>query len=1299
MKLTVIGILLLALAVNWALSSVSVSNALAPTPTAVPPNTPAVQDRVRLLELPGIGHRPTGVAIIGDQIYVLNAQTFNIAVVSSHPDDNNRVVKFIPLGERPVGGLASPPLLAADAANKRAYVANVRSDSIALIENERVARTRRIGAEASALLFLDNHLFVGLDYYNLILVLDPATLEIQARIPLPADARAHRLVGDAARHRVYTSFGVIDATRLLMDKTHPLTDADLRSPVAFVPDDRILISQPDRSTNASWLVALDVATGAEQGRVKISSEPAAAVVNADGSRVYLAQAYDNQVVVIDPRTMTTVATILVDVQPRALALDESAHLLYVANAESDNLNVINSDENRVTARVPFALLPTALVANPDAGRVYVANASTDSVFVLEGNRVAKEIRAGRYPSDIARDANANRVLVANKADGTLAVIGEADFSIRAANVITSSAGTIAVDAAHARAFFGNTILDLQEYAPKGQLEILGGGVQTSRISKISAERLRINPGNNRIYAVGWNGAYGSGSGQVVYTIDGDTLKQRGVLTGSLFNMRFQDSGVTLDFDPATNRVFVMYTGGRFDNRLGVYDANDKQEEIVILPARAAGMVFNPQTHHLFLAHPDNTVQILDTRSFGTVAQLNVNAPGAMTRLGDSIFVAGLDGQVTLIQDTESPIPAPATPTPEANYTPQPPRKPVPAVRLVPKPAPVLRPGWTSFTNANLGIRALGFDSNGNLWSGSEDGAVHWNFKDGSYIKFAVENGLADNRITCIAIARDGSVWFGTAEDGAARFVGSKGEPGKSWKRYTKADGLASNAVHAIAAAPDGTVWFATNSGVTRFDGRAFKTFTQADGMADDLVWALGIAGDGAVWVGTGGGGVSRFDYDASNRNKAWTNYNTIDGLANNVVIALAPAPDGSVWFGTNGGVSRWNGRTFEMYTEADGLASNYITSIAVAPDGTVWAGSNLKNGLSRFDGREWKTFTRADGLADDAILSLTASADNAIWIGTRYGITRFVGSKGEPGEKWTTYLTADGLGGDPPIGNSVAVSDVAMSLDGALWFATNNGVSRYVGSPTAQGKTWTTFSQSDGLPDTLVSKLALAKDGAIWAGTLRGVARFDGSKWKTYNQDNGLPDNDVADIAAAPDGKIWVGTFNGLAAFDGASWKTFTQADGLAGDFANHVAVSPNGHVWVKTSEGVSRFDGASWKTFTAADGLPDAMIWSIAAAPDNAIWFATAQGVARYDGKSWKTFTSADGLADNSISAIAVAPDGTVWAWSDMGVSYYDGRMWKTINSAGLLDRVSSMTITPDGAVWFTSGSSVMRFDAKMAR
>jgi hypothetical protein len=99
------------------------------------------------------------------------------------------------------------------------------------------------------------------------------------------------------------------------------------------------------------------------------------------------------------------------------------------------------------------------------------------------------------------------------------------------------------------------------------------------------------------------------------------------------------------------------------------------------------MALNPRTHHLFLAQahsydgsfsqnppPDNTIDILDTRTLGLVGTIDApQEPWRMTLLNDIVYVANYrDGSIMLIGDAETaepPAPTPTlTPTPFPSWT-------------------------------------------------------------------------------------------------------------------------------------------------------------------------------------------------------------------------------------------------------------------------------------------------------------------------------------------------------------------------------------------------------------------------------------------------------------------------------------------------------------------------------------------------------------------------------------------------------------------------------------------------------
>lgn len=653
----------------------SASATPASTTVAVEPFTTRQQFRLR--DLPGAGRYPIALAMLDDKLYALNSVSQNLAVIQ-----NDRVIKFIALNAR-------PHALVADPNEKRLYVAS-EDKTITLIADDQIQLTENIGEASRALLFFENQLYVGLDSRNGIRVLDPATLATRASIAIPNSFTIISLAGDEVHHRVYANayekIAVIDSLTRRVVTTFD-TKGSYQTLLANPRGENVLVGIYDSQTQTQHLTAFDPLAGKPGARVQLGGDPRAALISADGARAYIANSYTNDVSVIDPRTMTTVATIPVGMKPWSLALAESARRLYVANYESDNVIAINTDTHQVVATIPLAMLPTALAANERAGRVYIANGSTDSVFVVEGARVVKEIPVGRHPIDLVYDAPANRVLVAHQADRTLAIIDDATFAVRATQPITRFVTTVETDPAKSRVFVNDVILDANSLAPIGALTMRGITIG----SLIAPTFIRVNPNTNRVYANGGNGVPGSNGRHVTYSIDGDTLGQRTMLG-------YAGNTSAFTIDPQTNRVFLAGTHPlAYSNELTVFDANDQKIFALVLPARTRGMIFNPQTRHLFLAHADsmvsgglrpapadNTIQILDTDSFGQVASISINAPSKMARLGNTIYIAASDGTISVIQD--APAPRPPAPTPTFTPTAYPTLQP-----LTPRPTITPRP--------------------------------------------------------------------------------------------------------------------------------------------------------------------------------------------------------------------------------------------------------------------------------------------------------------------------------------------------------------------------------------------------------------------------------------------------------------------------------------------------------------------------------------------------------------------------------------------------------------------------------
>ncbi|MGI8495236.1 MAG: two-component regulator propeller domain-containing protein [Pyrinomonadaceae bacterium] len=79
---------------------------------------------------------------------------------------------------------------------------------------------------------------------------------------------------------------------------------------------------------------------------------------------------------------------------------------------------------------------------------------------------------------------------------------------------------------------------------------------------------------------------------------------------------------------------------------------------------------------------------------------------------------------------------------------------------------------------------------------------------------------------------------------------------------------------------------------------------------------------------------------------------------------------------------------------------------------------------------------------------------------------------------------------DLPIGN-YDFREIYQTPDGAMWFATSNGLFRY------QNEKVSKFTTGNGLPSNDVKKVFRAANGDFWIGTLGGLARFSGATLNT----------------------------------------------------------------------------------------------------------------------------------------------------------------------------------------------------------
>lgn len=630
---------------------------------------PSIVGRFELLHLPGSGRVPTGLALVNDRLYVANNGSDNLAVIL-----NDRVSKFIETAP-------TPTAITSDPVRNRIYVGTSITPTLALYENDTLIKREQLPGRINTLLAHGDDLFVGLDNEAILERRDADTLEKKRELKLTRGFNVEWLAVDATRGRLYASvYESVAALDLNTLQELFWMDAPYHTgPFAINPKDGSLwMDAYDEDTNKSYILGF-MPDGRELARVSLESSASTATLD-DVGRLYVLDSWLNQVYVFDTQTQKVIATLPVNEGAREALFDPRARAVYVANSDTDNLTVIDVDALRVRATIPLAVSVNALLAAPEAGRVYAANGSTNSVFVIDGQQVVREIPVGNNPVDLARDPETQRLFVATRADGALSIIDEKNLQVTATNVITFYLQTVATDPVHRKLFASSLEFTLDTM--QSSAVYLAQGITIGSLNR--SVYTRVNPALEKIYSVAYNGVPGSNSRNTLYAFHYDQpaeSKSLGSRTGG--------NTTALAIDPTTNNVYAASTHPlAYTHGLDVFDGNDNLVFSLPLDSRTRGIAVNPATHHVFLSHSntyspytrlipphDNTVEILDTRSLGRVAYLDVpSAPDAMTLLGNMLYVAGSsDGVITVIQDAASePPPAPTatlTPSPYPTWTP------------------------------------------------------------------------------------------------------------------------------------------------------------------------------------------------------------------------------------------------------------------------------------------------------------------------------------------------------------------------------------------------------------------------------------------------------------------------------------------------------------------------------------------------------------------------------------------------------------------------------------------------------
>lgn len=453
------------------------------------------------------------------------------------------------------------------------------------------------------------------------------------------------------------------------------------------------------------------------------------------------------------------------------------------------------------------------------------------------------------------------------------------------------------------------------------------------------------------------------------------------------------------------------------------------------------------------------------------------------------------------------------------------------------------------------------DSKGNLWAGVKDGL--WRWKPGPP-KFYPLAGEPDG-IQCFGEDTDGTLLVGW-KGGIHRFSEGTTELYPIPGRTTQIRG------RRMLRDRDGSLWIGTyNEGIVHVHQGRTDVFGFSDGLSAENAAVPFEDREGNVWIATANG-LDRF------RDFAIATFAVRQGLSSLRIRSVIAEKDGGVLLAAPDGLYRWNGSQFTVldvkYSSSNGFAPN---SLFQDEAGLIWISTPFEFGY--LDNNRFISVIAVKG----AVTAIAQDKAGSLWISNEHvGLFHVLGGKVVQQLPWTT------LG---PHGHASAM--VGDPVHGGVWLGFFQGGIAYF----SNGQIQKSYTTANGLGNGSVSDIHLDQDGALWIATEGGLSRLKNERVATLNTENGLPCTTIHWLREDDAHSFWLYTACGLlrvARPELNQWSAamdqnlntkpvvhpavFDNSDGVRifatpNHFSPQVAKATDGKLWFYAGDGISVID------------------------------------------------------------------------------------------------------------------------------
>ena len=536
---------------------------------------------------------------------------------------------------------------------------------------------------------------------------------------------------------------------------------------------------------------------------------------------------------------------------------------------------------------------------------------------------------------------------------------------------------------------------------------------------------------------------------------------------------------------------------------------------------------------------------------------------------------------------------------------------------------------------------LAFDSEGNLWIGTDNGLNFFNQSRGTFKRFFSKNNktsISSNRINTLYIS-NGTLWVGTQNGLDAIDLNTHKVERYAGSKWVSLIGM--HNVLQIEPFKKGTTmegfWMATIGGLVYFDKNmgVFQDIIQED-LFGRFVSNMFLNKKGDLFL-------------------------------------IVPQSEGIVFFNTTNFYLMYGLTTEEDFQHIvkssknpKSLTSNKVKNIFFDRQNTMWVSTDRGVDKQRTTENIF-SIIKTDDTNNSIVKGLDFhKQENKLWFSHNKGMTELNLSTFEKKE----YRS------DPTNENSLLSDEsgvIKVLKNGNIWVTSEYGGVSVLEKKSGRIKRFVNEGKKNQIIKGKLNTIFESNSGEIYLSSLHGSSIYDGEQFKTFEFNPSIKNSQVSGVNKFFEdkrGTFWVGTnSNGLFRVDKTTMSVldhYTLDPDNPKSFASSVVYeifeTKRGEILIGSGgEGLFIFNPKdnNFDRITIREGLSSNTVLSITEDSNGFIWLGSKNGVSKIDldQMSIQNYNESDGLIGRTVSSAAITKDshGNIYFGGPEGISYID--------------------------------------------